>query len=131
MVITMLAVAATGTVLSAFLVPVGTEPGVGGAERRAQREACVLLVALECYQADYGTFPVGGDAVVCRELAGGAQTKAYCEWPGAMAAEGSFLDPWGTPYHFRNVGEQVIVRSAGRDRKFADDGLGDDVVVSN
>lgn len=129
--VVMLTVFATGTMLSAFLLPANVAgTSTGGAERRAEAEVSLLLTALECYQADFGTFPIGGDAVVCRELAGGPEGKTYCEWRGRVT-DGYFLDPWGTPYQFRNEGDRVIVRSAGKDRVFANGGPGDDVVVSN
>ncbi len=101
-------------------------------EDRAVSEMVAMSAAMESYRSDHGSYPVGEDAAICRELTRQGK-KIYLEWqPSRVSkADGGFLDPWGTPYRIRVEGEKVNLRSAGRDRKFTNDGAGDDVVVGD
>lgn len=100
-------------------------------ETAAYSDARELSAALYAYRVNNGKYPRGGDSVIFRELTGrGADKKVYIDWrPKRLSLKDErFLDPWGTPYRIQIEGEKVSVSSAGRDRKFAAEGQGNDVV---
>lgn len=100
-------------------------------ETAAYSDVRELSAALHAYWMNNGKYPLGGESAIFRELTGrGADKKVYIDWmPKRLSLkEERFLDPWGTPYRIQIDGEKVSIRSAGRDRKFAADGQGNDVV---
>lgn len=98
---------------------------------RAAMEVHAIAAALESYHADYGTYPMGDSGDAFRRLTGKVgDTKVYIEWPEKQtAANGGFLDPWGTPYRYAMIDEVYTIRSAGKNRKFEPESGSDDVAT--
>ena len=81
-----------------------------------------LVVALQAHQAEFGALPSGTDSAICKALAGeNARKLKFIEMrPSGIAADGRFLDLWGTPYRFYFSDGGIMVRSAGPNRQFDD-----------
>jgi type II secretory pathway pseudopilin PulG len=95
--------------------------------RRARVELAQLRTACRAYRADVGAFPSGSVYAVCQALSGnGWKTIPYIErYPKQDATDGTFLDPWGTPYRFNFLNPtNPVIRSAGEDRTW---GTKDDI----
>src|SRR5262249_15196663 len=74
-----------------------------------------LTNGLFSYRAAFGGFPEGKGSAVSKALVGGnTRREIFIQWnPAFIAADGSFIDEWGTPYSvsFPDA-ESVEVRSA-------------------
>jgi general secretion pathway protein G len=85
-----------------------------GAESRAKSEVAAISAAIDSYKLDFGSFPEEGATELYKELTGQGtinQNKVYIEPTPSMVtdtANGPFLDPWGTPYNYRNPGTENV-----------------------
>jgi hypothetical protein len=97
----------------------------GEGVHRIDRELIAVQVALDQYKNQYGLYPSGDSATICRVLAGDNRDKLiFLEWqPKSTSAKGEFLDPWGTPYRIYFSGNEPLIRSAGQNKQF--DSTGD------
>ncbi len=80
-----------------------------GAESRAQSEIAALSAALESYRVDLGAFPSNSETGLYRELTGRGTniSKIYVEPTASITTNvetGPFVDPWGNPYGYSNLG---------------------------
>ena len=94
--------------------------------RRCKLEMGQIRYACIAYKTDFGFFPTGSVTAVFQELTGkNSRTIPYIEISARnTASDGTYLDPWGTPYrisfeYLSNVvygaGGRGNVSSAGRD----------------
>lgn len=77
------------------------------------------------YHQAYGEYPQGEGKEVAAALLGRVPgKKAFLEWnTKKISPNGELLDPWGSPYFIKIIGEKIELRSAGPDHLFwnADD----------
>ncbi len=84
------------------------------------------------YQATHGAFPQGNNTAIFQALRGSnAVGTSFLEGgPRSFSSDGVLLDPWGTPYRIYFAGAEVLVRSAGKNRRFDDSwGSGSDDLI--
>jgi hypothetical protein len=88
--------------------------------RRIDLEMVGIHRALESYKAAFDAFPAGDSAAVFRALRGQnpKQLVFYDCRAESVSPDGSLLDPWGTPYQVYFSGDEILIRSAGPNRKF-------------
>jgi general secretion pathway protein G len=85
-----------------------------GAESRARSEVAALASAVDSYKIDFGLYPSNNPTALFKELTGQGtlnKSKVYFEPTPSMVANttnGPFLDPWGTPYNYRNPGTDNV-----------------------
>ena len=85
-----------------------------GAESRAQSEVAALSAAIDSYKLDFGAYPPADTSSLYKELTGQGtlnKAKVFIEPTPSMVTNtnaGPFLDPWGTPYNYRNPGTDNI-----------------------
>ena len=101
---------------------------------KARHDVQAILIGLNTYQREHGSYPVGTAAELCGLLRGenfqgqNPRRLDYIEaMPQEMNAVGSFLDPWGTPYHIVTI-PQPLVYSCGPNR-VDEQGRGDDIAA--
>jgi hypothetical protein len=94
-----------------------------------------LFASLQKYKERVGSYPVGSNAQIAKAL-NGENTKNVIIMVGRkteLNEKGEFVDPWGTPLriYFSDVG--VLIRSAGKNRRFDDSTVmeADDFLRSN
>ena len=83
------------------------------AESRAKSEVAALSAAIDSYKLDFGSYPSAAN--LFRELTGQGtvnKSKVFLEpTPGMVTTNAgvvSFVDPWGTPYNYRNPGTDNV-----------------------
>jgi len=94
-----------------------------------------LFVGLQKYKERVGTYPVGGNAEVAKALQG-ANSKNVIILVGRkteLNEKGEYVDPWGTPLRIYFSQENILIRSAGPNRRFDDSTVleADDFIRSN
>ena len=91
---------------------------------RVNIEATSIRSALLMYEAAFERFPAGDSRAVFRALRGeNQQHKVYLHTSAqSTSSGGEFLDPWGTPFRIYFSGKEVLVRSAGPDKRFDNSG---------
>jgi hypothetical protein len=105
------------------LLPVGSHPIIDKA-RRIDLETAQIRVALESYEATFGSFPAGDGSAIFRALRGDNPRKIVflqCR-AESISPDGGMLDPWGTPYKVYFSGKEPLIRSAGPNKQFDDSG---------
>lgn len=86
-------------------------------------EMAGLVGAIVQYHVEYGSFPTGGLVQIERALLGENLRKIpfLCTKTRSPNANRELVDAWGTPYQIRFLSnDQVVVRSAGKNRVFGD-----------
>ncbi|HHY84955.1 MAG TPA: YdgA family protein [Verrucomicrobia bacterium] len=94
-----------------------------------------LFGALQKYKERVGSYPVGSNADIAKALQG-ANPKNVIVIVGRkteLNEKGEFVDPWGTPLRIYFSDSGVLIRSAGKNRRFDDSTVidGDDFIRSN
>jgi len=91
-------------------------------DSRIESHTTMLIAALQGYKAETGTYPPGDSRDIGNALFGrNAQKIIYYETANRYRTpEGDILDPYGTPYRFYFSGDHVLIRSAGRNKRFED-----------
>lgn len=94
-----------------------------------------LFVGLQKYKERVGSYPVGGNAAVAKALQGN-NSKNVIILVGRKTElndKGEYVDPWGTPLKIYFAEENVLIRSAGPNRRFDDSTVleADDFIRSN
>ena len=82
-----------------------------------------------------GSYPVGSNAQIAKAL-NGENTKNVIIMVGRkteLNEKGEFVDPWGTPLRIYFSDSGVLIRSAGKNRRFDDSTVmeADDFLRSN
>ena len=100
-------------------------PGFSGSHEgktRISSETDAIGLALRQYKEKFGTYPTGTTADICKALTGHNQESiVFLDFPKKIiASNGSFLDPWGTPYEIYLSESGPLIRSAGKDHVFAE-----------
>ena len=81
-----------------------------------------LFTALQKYKERVGTYPVGSNLEICKAL-NGANNKGVIVLLGTkmhLNDKGEFIDPWGTPLRIYYSENNILIRSAGPNRRFDD-----------
>lgn len=94
-----------------------------------------LFVGLQKYKERVGNYPVGGNAEVAKALQGD-NSKNIIILVGRkteLNEKGEYVDPWGTPLRIYFSQENILIRSAGANRRFDDSTVleADDFIRSN
>lgn len=94
-----------------------------------------LFYALQQYKERVGAWPIGNNAEIAKALMGN-NPKNLIILVGRkqnLNSKGEFVDPWDTPLRIYFSGDQILVRSAGPNRRFDDSTVlnGDDYIRSN
>lgn len=85
-----------------------------GAESRAKAEVAAISAAIDSYKLDFGSYPPANNTALYQELTGQGSvntSKVFLEPTPSMVtntATGPFVDPWGTPYNYRNPGTDNV-----------------------
>ncbi len=89
---------------------------------RISSETNAIGAALQQYKEKFGTYPTGTIADICKALSGkNKENVIFLDFPQkVIASNGSFLDPWGTPYEIYFSESGPLIRSAGKDHVFAE-----------
>ena len=94
-----------------------------------------LFVGLQKYKERVGSFPTGGNAEVAKALSG-ENAKNIIILVGRKSElneRGEYVDPWGTPLKIYFSEVNILIRSAGPNRRFDDSSVmeADDYIRSN
>ena len=94
-----------------------------------------LFASLQKYKERVGSYPVGSNAQIAKAL-NGENTKNVIIMVGRkteLNEKGEFVDPWGTPLRIYFSDSGVLIRSAGKNRRFDDSTVmeADDFLRSN
>jgi hypothetical protein len=89
---------------------------------RIDTETASLQTAIRHYDTEFGAIPVGDSRAVFQALRGqNPRHMVFIQFPEhRISSVGDLLDPWGTPYKIYYSGNEVLVRSAGRNKRFDD-----------
>ncbi len=93
----------------------------GEAKSRITVEIDGLRVALRSYKVEFGNYPQGDNRAISRALTG-QNPRNIVFFISHESPDGDLLDPWGTPYKFYFSSDEVLIRSAGPNKRF-DDGV--------
>ena len=88
---------------------------------REHAMALTLRIVLTQYKEHFGAFPAGDTQSILRALRGENQDKICFikfESSTAFTPESDMLDKWGTPMKIYFSGNEILIRSAGPNRKF-------------
>ncbi len=85
---------------------------------RIDIETAAIHVALAQYKTEFGSFPTGDTLTICRSLTGTNPKGIRFIALRSVTLDGSFLDPWGTPYRIYYSSDWPLVRSAGPNKQF-------------
>ena len=83
-------------------------------------ETSNILAALKLYRAEFGAFPGPDSVTILRALRGqNDRGMSFFDCRASSVSQtGELLDPWGTPYMFYRSGDEIVIRSAGPNRRF-------------
>ena len=81
-----------------------------------------LFAGLQQFKEHVGAYPVGGNAQVVKALQGSNPKNIIIlvSRKARVNEKGEFVDPWGTPLKVYFADNNVLVRSAGPNRRFDD-----------
>jgi hypothetical protein len=87
-------------------------------------ETQAILMAMQQYKAQYGEYPAGDNRAIAHALCGqNPQKVVFIDFrPEHLSPNGDLLDPWGTPFKIYFSGNEILVRSAGPNKRFDDSG---------
>ncbi|MBI5685760.1 MAG: hypothetical protein HZC54_11860 [Verrucomicrobia bacterium] len=79
-----------------------------------------IHVAMKCYKNEFDKYPTGDSHAIFQSLTGNNPRHiTFIEFhPRDVNADGDLLDPWGTPYRVYFSGDELLVRSAGPNKRF-------------
>ena len=118
-----LASAGVVTVLIGLLMPARSYSGPGRMGITRSR-AQALLIGIIIYKDEFGSYPIGINAVVTKSLRGeNLKHKMFANFDGrspqAINQSGQCVDGWGTPFQIDlSATNSPVIRSAGRDKIF-------------
>jgi hypothetical protein len=119
-----LAIIGVGVLLAGaiYLVKVYTTVNANARTAKLSDDVGNLFAGLQQYKDHIGSYPIGGNSQVVKALLGhnpkniiilvGRKTE--------LNEKGEFVDPWGTPLKIYFADNNVLVRSAGPNRRFDD-----------
>lgn len=94
-----------------------------------------LFVGLQKFKEVVGAYPLGGNAEVVKALKGNNPKNAIIivGRKNDVNEKGEIVDPWGTPLRIYFSDNGVLIRSAGKNRRFDDSTVmeADDFIRSN
>jgi len=87
---------------------------------RVDVEEAQIHAAIRIFQSEFGKLPRGDSREVFGALLGkNPKRQAFILGPASfVSADGNLVDPWGTPYMVYFSGDEVLIRSAGPNRRF-------------
>ncbi len=79
-----------------------------------------LHASLNMYRGEFGSYPIGDNALVIRHLRGDNTAKKPFHFRDERETNdrGEDIDAWGFPYYIEFDGKQVRIKSAGPNRTF-------------
>jgi hypothetical protein len=94
-----------------------------------------LFYALQQYHERMGSYPAGDNLDIAKALSGN-NSRSLIIVVGhhqSVNDKGEFIDPWGTPLRIYFSGNNVLIRSAGPNKRFDDTAVlnSDDIYRSN
>ena len=94
-----------------------------------------LILGIQQYKEFVGTYPTGNNIAITKALLGQTEKKVLIlsVRKSDINDKGEILDPWGTPLQFYFSYNEVMIRSAGPNRRFDDSTVidADDFIRSN
>lgn len=113
-----IAVALLGAVAIVGIIPWRTRPicKVG----KIDVETANILAAIKFYRARFGDFSTTDASTISLSIRGKDHRQTvFLDCPVRMVSPaGELLDPWATAYKFYGSGDEIIIRSAGPNRRF-------------
>ena len=84
-----------------------------------------LLLGMQQFSEFTGSFPGGNNPAIARALLGRTEKRVLilAVRKSDMNDKGEILDPWGTPLRFYFSDDEVLIRSAGRNKVWEDSNL--------
>lgn len=82
------------------------------------RDTATIHVALRLYRSEFATLPTGGSLSISRALTGANPKGIVFIELRSNSPQGDLLDPWGTPYRIYYSADEVLIRSAGPNKRF-------------
>ena len=103
-----------------WLVRAVTAVRVNARAGKLSQDVESLFDGLQKYKEYVGAYPVGSNAEVARTLLGQNPTQVISLVGRKLEqnGKGEFVDPWGTPLRFYFSDNSVLIRSAGKNRRF-------------
>ena len=91
-------------------------------ERAFYAEVDGLFEAFHKYKEHVGDYPRGNNAELAKALTGNNAKKVIilAVRKDNLNAKGEIVDPWGTPLKIYFADNEVLIRSAGPNRRFED-----------
>jgi hypothetical protein len=86
------------------------------------QDADNLILGIQQYKEFVGTYPTGNNISIARALLGQTDKKVLilAVRKSDMNDKGEILDPWGVPLQFYFSHNEVMIRSAGRNKVWED-----------
>jgi len=105
-----------------YLVKVYTTVSANARTAKLGDDVANLFAGLQQYKDHIGSYPVGGNAQVVKALLGHNPKNIIIlvSRKTELNEKGEFIDPWGTPLKIYFADNNVLVRSAGPNRRFDD-----------
>jgi len=105
-----------------YLVKVYTTVNANARTARLSDDVGNLFAGLQQYKDHIGAYPIGGNAQVVKALLGRNPKNIIIlvSRKTELNEKGEFVDPWGTPLKIYFADNNVLVRSAGPNRRFDD-----------
>jgi uncharacterized protein YxeA len=105
-----------------YLVKVYTTVNANARTSKLNDDVSNLFAGLQQYKDHIGAYPVGGNAQVVKALLGHNPKNIIIlvSRKTELNEKGEFVDPWGTPLKIYFADNNVLVRSAGANRRFDD-----------
>jgi len=114
----------------AILLSPGSHYGPGAMRVDAQNTLSQLRAAMDAYKTEFGAYPIGSPEEIFHALYGQNPRRItfFAPNPKRTQSDGQLTDPWGTPYQIKTADrEQLLLRSAGPNRRFDESPNGDDI----
>ena len=114
------ALIAAAAIAATFLYPIFMRDHEGISRINAETNA--IGGAIQQYKERFGVYPEGTTAEICKALIGTNKGKVvFLDFPAKIISQnGSFKDPWGTPYEIFISESGPLIRSAGKDHVFSE-----------
>lgn len=121
----MIALVAVG-VLGVFLLATAWTPWRSDEKvAKFNTDAENLILGMQQFREFTGSFPGGNNPAIARALLGRTEKRVLilAVRKSDMNDKGEILDPWGTPLRFYFSDNEVLIRSAGRNKVWEDSNL--------